>query len=98
MTGALTEVPGVGPAAAAKLSGDPSEPITNTWMLFGKYFMMKGPDSVDEDGNHVAVGCAMHNDRFWYWLKDKGISAHRSAICKAIAEKVGACAIITRRQ
>jgi hypothetical protein len=28
-----------------------------------------------------------HTEKFWQWLKNKGVSAHRSAIVKAVAEK-----------
>ena len=28
-----------------------------------------------------------HMEKFWYFLKDKGIKSHRSAIVKAIGEK-----------
>jgi hypothetical protein len=45
--------------------------------------MLKGPDT---DGNKVES--MEHCEKFWYWLQDKGISAHRSAIVKAIAMKV----------
>jgi hypothetical protein len=87
ITGDLTEIPGIGPAAAKKLA-EGADPITNSWMLFGVYLNMKGPDGVDADGNPVGVDCVQHNDRFWWFLKEKGISAHRSAICRAVAEKV----------
>ena len=45
--------------------------------------MLKGPDSDDNK-----VESMEHCEKFWYWLQDKGISAHRSAIVKAIAMKV----------
>ncbi|GKZ01343.1 hypothetical protein MPSEU_001085300 [Mayamaea pseudoterrestris] len=86
VTGDLQEVPGIGPAAALKLVNC-DEQITNTWMLFGKYLMLKGPDTVKADGEKEEVDCAEHNNRFWFWLKATGISAHRSAIVQAIAEK-----------
>mmetsp|Transcript_27020 Transcript_27020/g.39515 ORF Transcript_27020/g.39515 Transcript_27020/m.39515 type:complete len:129 (-) Transcript_27020:179-565(-) len=81
ITGNLQEVPGIGPAAAKKLAAA-DEPITNTYQLFGKYLMMKGPDS---DGHKVET--IEHCEKFWHFLASQGISAHRSAIVKAIAEK-----------
>lgn len=45
--------------------------------------MLKGPDT---DGNKVES--MEHCEKFWYWLQDKGISSHRSAIVQAIAMKV----------
>jgi len=86
-SGELTEIPGIGNAASDKLAKEAG--ITNTHMLIGKYLMMKGPDTVDEAGNMRRVDTVEHNDRFWYFLKDCGINAHRSAIVRAIAEKMG---------
>jgi len=84
VTGDVTEVPGIGPAAAKKLaSGEGDEKVTNTYQLIGKFLMLKGPD--DDDNK---VESMEHCEKFWYWLQDKGISAHRSAIVKAIACKV----------
>ena len=45
--------------------------------------MLKG---TDEDG--VQVDSMEHMERFWHWLKNKGIKSHRSAIVKAIGEKI----------
>ena len=45
--------------------------------------MLKGPDTEEN-----TVQSMEHCEKFWYWLQDKGISAHRSAIVKAIATKV----------
>jgi len=84
--GILTEVPGIGPAAQKKLA-ELDEPITNTWMLFGKYLSMKGPD-IFHDGEVQTVSPAEHQDRFWQFLKAAGIQAHRSAIVKAVGEKI----------
>ena len=44
--------------------------------------MLKGPD----DSDHK-VECVEHTEKFWHWLKSKGISSHRSAIVRAVAEK-----------
>lgn len=48
-----------------------------------QFLMLKGPD----DGE-TKVECPEHCDKFWFWLQQKNISSHRSAIVKAIAEKV----------
>ena len=45
--------------------------------------MLKGPD---DDEHKVEPG--EHVQRFWHWLAEKGIKAHRSAIVRAIAEKM----------
>lgn len=78
ITGDITEVPGIGPAAAKKLA-ESDDQVTNTYQLFGKFLSLKGPDKVDP---------VEHMEKFWYWLKDQGISAHRSAVVRAIAEKM----------
>ena len=85
VTGEITEVPGIGPAAAKKLANGENvdEKVTNTYQLIGKFLMLKGPDIDDNK-----VESMEHCEKFWYWLQDKGISAHRSAIVKAIALKV----------
>jgi len=82
ITGALDQVPGVGAAAIKKLA-QIDEPITNTYQLIGKFLMLKGPD-----GEGHKVGTVEHADKFWFFLQEVGITAHRSAIVKAIAEKV----------
>lgn len=53
------------------------------WGVTIQFLMLKGPDSDDNK-----VESMEHCEKFWYWLQDKGISAHRSAIVKAIAMKV----------
>uniref|UniRef100_A0A6U3Z2B1 Uncharacterized protein n=1 Tax=Ditylum brightwellii TaxID=49249 RepID=A0A6U3Z2B1_9STRA len=88
LSGELTDVPGIGPAAAKKLGqiGDGEtefDRVTNTYQLIGKFLMLKGPD---EDGNKVES--VEHMEKFWWYLKQKGISSHRSGIVRAIAEKV----------
>jgi hypothetical protein len=84
ITGDLSEVPGIGPAAIKKLqeSDDDDDKITNTYQLFGKFLMLKGPDS---EGHEVEA--FEHTQKFWHFLKNRGISSHRSAVVKAIAEK-----------
>lgn len=81
VTGDLSEIPGIGPKAIEALAEheDPNEQITNTWQLIGVFLQLKGPGD---------VGCLEHNDKFWYWLKSRGISSHRSGIVQCIARKV----------
>ena len=85
ISGKITEVPGIGPAAARILADDPNSAmqITNTYQLIGQYLLLKGPE--DEE-NTVTV--AELNQKFWFFLKMKGIVAHRSAIVLAISDKV----------
>jgi len=45
--------------------------------------MLKGPG--DEESN--SVDPIVHTQKFWEFLSNRGIKAHRSAIVKAIAEK-----------
>ncbi|KAL3670057.1 hypothetical protein V7S43_005427 [Phytophthora oleae] len=87
LTGDLTEVPGIGKAAVAKLgaSDDGEDAVTNTFQLIGKFLMLKA--NLEEDADDV-IDCAAHCDAFWFWLKSKGITAYRSGIVMAIAEKV----------
>jgi hypothetical protein len=56
--------------------------IFNTYQLIGQYLMLK---SESEDGE--VMSAAETNQRFWYYLKGKGIQSHRSAIVLAISEK-----------
>jgi hypothetical protein len=86
VSGDLNEVPGIGPAAIKALAKDPDPMarITNTHQLIGQYLMLKGPDV---DGREVSV--SEMNHKFWFFLKSKGITAHRSAIVLALNEKVG---------
>ncbi|KAL3943276.1 MAG: hypothetical protein SGBAC_002647 [Bacillariaceae sp.] len=85
VSGDLKEVPGIGPAAVKKLAEADEGPdkITNTYQLFGKFLMLKGPGHGDE----IEVEPLEHTQKFWEFLKNRGIAAHRSAIVKAIAEK-----------
>ena len=85
LTGDLSEIPGIGPAAIRKLADteDDDEKITNTFQLIGKFLMLRGPD--DEENK---VTTREHMEKFWYYLQEKGISSHRSGIVRCIAEKV----------
>lgn len=87
VSGDLREVPGIGEAAVAKL-GSLDEPITNFYMLLGHYLKLKGPDTFNKETGEVeTVDIMVHNDKFWLFLKEAGITAHRSAIVKAVAMK-----------
>ncbi|KAH7491938.1 hypothetical protein PRIC1_002591 [Phytophthora ramorum] len=87
LTGDLTEVPGIGKAAVTKLgsSEDGEDVVSNTFQLIGKFLMLKENSDDNDDG---VIDCAAHCDAFWFWLKSKGITAYRSGIVMAIAEKV----------
>ena len=82
-TGDLSEVPGVGPKTMEKLAecDEPSDCITNTYQLFGKYLMLKGPG---QNGSNE-VTTVEHAEKFWYWLQNRGINSHRSAIVRAVS-------------
>ncbi|KAE8908991.1 hypothetical protein PF005_g6168 [Phytophthora fragariae] len=87
LTGDLTEVPGIGKAAVTKLGDakEGEEAVDNTFQLIGKFLMLKANSDDNDDG---VITCAQHCDAFWFWLKSKGITAYRSGIVMAIAEKV----------
>ena len=85
VTGDLNDVPGIGPATIKKLASDPDDTtrITNSHQLIGQYLMLKGPDTAD-----CTTSVREWNQKFWYYLKAKGITSHRSAIVLAIYLKV----------
>ena len=85
-TADLRSVPGIGPATVTKLAECDIEEdrITNTYQLFGKFLMLKGPGHSEDE---IEIDSMEHMEKFWHWLKNRGISSHRSAIVKAIAEK-----------
>jgi hypothetical protein len=85
ITGDLNEVPGIGPAAIRKLAEADEGPnkITNTYQLFGAFLMLKGPGH----GEETMVEPVEHTEKFWQFLKNRGISSHRSAVVRCIAEK-----------
>ncbi|RLN95658.1 hypothetical protein BBJ28_00025621 [Nothophytophthora sp. Chile5] len=92
LTGDLTEVPGIGKAAVGKLgtAEEGEDAVENTFQLIGKFLMLKvgtcrGNSDDNDDG---LLDCSAHCDAFWFWLKSKGITAYRSGIVMAIAEKV----------
>jgi hypothetical protein len=76
INGDLTEVPGIGPATAAKLK---DAGVSTTFGLFGKYLTMK------EEG----VESVEHCDRFFYWLESVGTpSGFRSSVVESVARKI----------
>lgn len=82
LIGELTEVPGIGPKMAKQLAkGD--DPIINTYQMFGKFLTLKSNNQETKE----PIDCPHHCDKFWQWLKAKGIDSHRSGIVMAIAEK-----------
>lgn len=85
-TADLSSVPGIGPSAIKKLAEADclEDRITNTYQLFGKFLMLKGPGHTEDE---IEIEPMEHMEKFWHWLKNRGISAHRSAIVKAVAEK-----------
>ena len=82
----LSSVPGIGPATIKKLAtaDEVEDRITNTYQLFGKFLMLKGPGHSEDE---IEIESMEHMEKFWHWLKNRGITAHRSAIVRAIAEK-----------
>ena len=72
-TADLNEVPGVGPATIQKLA---AVGVYNSYQLFAKYLSFR------EDKPGEPMSTVTHNDIFWYWLKDAGITSHRSAIVR----------------
>lgn len=82
ITGTITEVPGIGPLAAKALAKG-SDPILNSYQLIGKYLSLKTNDPETNE----PIDCDSHCDKFWHWLKMKGVVNYRSGIVMAIAEK-----------
>ena len=82
----LNTIPGLGKAGIKKLGECEVEDdkITNSYQLFGKFLMLKGPGNTEDQ---IEIASLEHMEKFWYWLKNRGINAHRSAIVRAIAEK-----------
>jgi len=80
VTGNLLEVPGIGEGNILKFasSNNGQDPICTTYELFGKFLLIKSPGVLPVE----------HCDRFWFWLKGKGIISHRAAIVQACAEKL----------
>ena len=86
LSGDITEVPGIGKAAAARLQ---EEGIHNTYQLLGHYMKLSEVATSEEDGE-PSIDTYMLNQQFWHFLKGAQITAHRSAIVKAVSDKVAA--------
>ena len=80
LSGDITTVPGIGEAAAARLatSDDPSDVITTTHQLIGKFLCFFA------DGVTAPQAC----DALWFYLQARGVRAHRSGIIVALSEKL----------
>jgi hypothetical protein len=76
ITGELRDVPGIGPAAIKTLK---AQNVNNSFQLLATYLDMKNPATMPP---------AEHQDKFWTWLKEIKIVAHRSAIVMAMGEKM----------
>lgn len=74
ITGDLLEVPGIGPVAKERLF---AQNVTTTFALIGKFYFFRREGETKQQ----------HCDRFYFWLKDAGISACRSGITCCIVEK-----------
>jgi hypothetical protein len=85
----ITSVPGIGPAAAAKLAVDDEYgAITNTYQLLAKWLSLHTITEDDEPGSEPDPD--LTNQKMWFFLKAKGVHASRSAIVKAINMKLTA--------
>ncbi|KAL7562181.1 hypothetical protein ACA910_017728 [Epithemia clementina (nom. ined.)] len=80
LTGDLLEVPGIGPAAVKALS---EEGILNTYHLIGHYMKMATTTE-----NETSIDIYQLNQDFWFFLQRLKINSNRSAIVKAICDKV----------
>lgn len=72
--GDILKVPGVGPKTKEKMADNGVE---TTFQLIGTFLSLKGE----------GVDVPQHLDAMWHWLAGIGITAHRSSIVQAIAEK-----------
>jgi hypothetical protein len=82
VTGDLLEVPGIGAAAVRMLGAEDveeGERILTTHQLIGKYLALSGPGETT---------LRELNEKFWYFLRAKGIGARCSDIVEAISAKV----------
>eukprot|EP01041_Mallomonas_annulata_P001630 gene1630-3161_t len=80
ITGDILEVPGIDGRNKELLSfpGEKEDGVGSTFELFGKFLLFKTP----------GISTAEHCNRFWFWLKSKGVVSHRSAIVQACAERL----------
>ena len=70
----LESIPGIGPATAKKLN---EAGIESSFQLMGQFLFLATNQSTCKDV------C----DEMWYFLQERGVSAHRSGIVQCIAEK-----------
>jgi hypothetical protein len=82
LSGDLTEIPGLG-ASTAQVLARGTDPVTTSHQLIGVYLTMR---SADLDTLEV-ISMAQHCDRFWNWLKLKGVNSYRNEIVSCVAEK-----------
>lgn len=74
----IQSVPGIGPKAAELLAGG-TDPVKTTYQLIGIFLLLRGEGMTSEE----------HCQAFYDWLSEiKGITAYRSGIVVAIAERV----------
>jgi hypothetical protein len=86
VTADIQSVPGIGPAAALKLAADDGlGVIENTYQLFGKWLSIHAGHESDETDE---PNPELTNQKFWFFLKAKGIHSQRSAIVKAVSDKL----------
>lgn len=79
ITGDLKEVPFIGDGIA-KMLRNPTENcpgISSTFELLGKFLQCRGAE------DNQVTQC----DRFWAWLKSKGIGNQKNSIVQAVAMK-----------
>ena len=76
----ILTVPGIGPAAKAKLAAEleGDSPIHTTHQLIGKFLTMRAP----------GITVKEHCEIMWQYLKLRGVDSFRAGIVHAIAEKV----------
>jgi hypothetical protein len=83
----ITSVPGIGPAAARKLATDDGlGVVNNTYQLFAKWLELHDLTEEDEPGTEPSA--SLTNQKLWFWLKAKGVHSSRSAIVKAVSDKL----------
>jgi hypothetical protein len=86
VTADILSVPGIGPAAALKLAADDGlDVIENTYQLFGKWLSIHAAHDNDETNE---PNPELTNQKFWFFLKAKGVHSNRSAIVKAVSDKL----------
>ena len=72
----ITSVPGIAAGAARALARG-GDGVNTTHQLIGRFLAFRRP----------GMGRQEHCDEMWYWLRDRGVHAHRSGIVRCLAEK-----------